>query len=451
MDLNQKQQLFTSKTILAPMVKAGRTPLRVLALEYGADLVYTEEIVDQRLLSCKRIENASLDTIDFMNGDDVVLRIASIEKEKCVLQIGSNSPENAAEICRRFSSECMAIDLNMGCPKPFSVHSGMGAALLSDPVKAKEILTTMVVAAPSIPITCKIRLLDSPDKTMEFVKMLESCGLSAIAIHGRQRNERPNHECRYNELRDISRYCSTPIIANGGSSDIQTFKNIEEFKELTEAKSVMIARSAFTNPSIFCENGLNSMPVEISKFLEKASQFDENYTAAKYVVQRILGSQQEFDPKGKATVNAATLNEICSIWGVIDQRKRISEQQLPQENKIEIIEKVGGGLITFVLLNDVWMANLSFAPARLKRGVEGASTPKCILHNYCREKLLAEPLYNSTKRREDGRFTAICSVANKKFSSPISQPNIRMAEQVSALVALYGLKSRHKLKGNWED
>jgi len=42
MDLNQKQQLFTSKTILAPMVKAGRTPLRVLALEYGADLVYTE-------------------------------------------------------------------------------------------------------------------------------------------------------------------------------------------------------------------------------------------------------------------------------------------------------------------------------------------------------------------------------------------------------------------------
>ena len=71
---------------------------------------------------------------------------------------------------------------------------------------------------------------------------------------------------------------------------------------------------------------------------------------------------QEFDPKGKATVNAATLNEICSIWGVTDQRKRIDEQQLPQENQIEIIEKVGGGLITFVLLNDVWMANLSFAP-----------------------------------------------------------------------------------------
>lgn len=429
MDLYEKQQLFKSKTILAPMVKAGRTPLRVLALEYGADLVYTEEIVDQRLLSCKRIKNDCLNTVDFMNGDDVVLRIASIEKEKCVLQIGSNSPENAAEICRRFSNECMAIDLNMGCPKPFSVHSGMGAALLSDPVRAKEILNAMVVAAPSIPITCKIRLLDSHVKTMEFVKMLESCGLSAIAVHGRQRNERPNNECRYNELRDVSRYCSIPIIANGGSSDIQTFKNIEEFKERTEAKSVMIARSAFTNPSIFCANGLKSMPVDISNFLEKASQFDENYTAAKYVVQRILGSQQEFDPKGKATVNAATLNEICSIWGVTDERRRINEQQLPQENNFELIEKVGGGLITFTLSGGIWLANLSFAPARLKRGVAGASTPKCILHNYCRENHLSEPLYLSTKRREDGRFTAIVSVAEKRFSSPISQPNIRMAEQ----------------------
>ncbi|KAF7639484.1 hypothetical protein Mgra_00001161 [Meloidogyne graminicola] len=294
MDLHDKQSLFTSKTILAPMVRAGRTPLRLLSLEYGADLVYTEEIVDQRLLSCQRIQNDCLDTIDFTTGDDVVLRIASIEKEKCVLQ------KNAAEICRRFSSDVMAIDLNMGCPKPFSVHSGMGAALLSDSIKAKEILTSMIAAAPpSTPITCKIRLLDSHDKTMEFIKMLESCGLSAIAVHGRRRSERPNNDCRYSELNEISRYFSTPIIVNGGSLDIKNFENIKEFKERTEAKSVMIARAAFTNPSIFCKSGLKSMPVEIFNFLEKASLFDENYTAAKYVVQRILGSQQEFDPKGK--------------------------------------------------------------------------------------------------------------------------------------------------------
>jgi tRNA-dihydrouridine synthase 2 len=45
------------KRILAPMVRAGQLPLRLLALDYGADLVYTEEIIDQKLLGCTRIVN----------------------------------------------------------------------------------------------------------------------------------------------------------------------------------------------------------------------------------------------------------------------------------------------------------------------------------------------------------------------------------------------------------
>ena len=48
---------YSNKILLAPMVKAGRTPLRCLSLDYGADLVYTEEIVDLKLLQSKRIVN----------------------------------------------------------------------------------------------------------------------------------------------------------------------------------------------------------------------------------------------------------------------------------------------------------------------------------------------------------------------------------------------------------
>jgi hypothetical protein len=77
-----------------------------------------------------------------------VLRIAAEEKSKCILQIvnkfirkiakkktknfqGTASAENAAKICQKFGTEVAGIDLNMGCPKPFSVHAGMGAALLT--------------------------------------------------------------------------------------------------------------------------------------------------------------------------------------------------------------------------------------------------------------------------------------------------------------------------------
>ena len=60
----------------------------------------------------------------------------------------------------------------MGCPKSFSMKGGMGAALLSQPNKIKTILTGLVNAVGNeIPITCKIRILSSIEKTLELVKV----------------------------------------------------------------------------------------------------------------------------------------------------------------------------------------------------------------------------------------------------------------------------------------
>lgn len=86
-----------------------------------------------------------------------------------------------------------AIDVNMGCPKEFSVKGGMGVALMANLELAKQILTGLV-AAVSIPVTCKIRVLKSTEETIRVVKELESTGISAIAVHGRTRDERPQHQ-----------------------------------------------------------------------------------------------------------------------------------------------------------------------------------------------------------------------------------------------------------------
>ena len=50
--------LYRHKIILAPMVRIGTLPTRLLAIDYGADLVYSEETIDWRLLRCKRLENS---------------------------------------------------------------------------------------------------------------------------------------------------------------------------------------------------------------------------------------------------------------------------------------------------------------------------------------------------------------------------------------------------------
>ena len=65
---NMKPRLnYENKMIMAPMVKIGTTPARLVALEYGADIVYTEEIIDWRLLRSTRVENPVLNTIDYID------------------------------------------------------------------------------------------------------------------------------------------------------------------------------------------------------------------------------------------------------------------------------------------------------------------------------------------------------------------------------------------------
>ena len=74
------------------------------------------------------------------------------------------------------------IDINMGCPKSFSLKGGMGAALLTQPEKIKDILTSLVKAVGSrIPVTCKIRIFNDTEQVWPpifFLLRVKNHGLS---------------------------------------------------------------------------------------------------------------------------------------------------------------------------------------------------------------------------------------------------------------------------------
>lgn len=142
----------------------------------------------------------------------------------------------------------------MGCPKEFSIKGGMGVALLYNEEKAVDILETLVKNI-SIPITCKIRILPDLDDTIALVKRLEATGISAIAIHGRTKFERPQHMVKTDIIKQIAKHISIPVIANGGSKEIEKYSDILKFREACGASSVMIARAAEWNCSIFRKNG----------------------------------------------------------------------------------------------------------------------------------------------------------------------------------------------------
>lgn len=118
---------------LAPMVRASTIPLRTLALRYGADFCYTEELVDRSLSTCTRVVHPDTGIIDYFkdtsklsakskrkmnNGQYLLLRIdPAIEAGRLVCQIGSGEPEFALAAARVVHRDVQGIDLNLGCPK----------------------------------------------------------------------------------------------------------------------------------------------------------------------------------------------------------------------------------------------------------------------------------------------------------------------------------------------
>ncbi|KFY57454.1 hypothetical protein V497_05538 [Pseudogymnoascus sp. VKM F-4516 (FW-969)] len=143
---------YRCKLVLAPMVRSGELPSRLLALHYGADLVWGPETVDRSMIGTTRTFNTALSTVDFTrlsnNGshgprkdqkESVIFRLhPEREGKKLIFQMGTSDPERAVEAAKLIAGDVAGIDVNAGCPKPFSTSGGMGAALLRTPDKLNQ-------------------------------------------------------------------------------------------------------------------------------------------------------------------------------------------------------------------------------------------------------------------------------------------------------------------------
>ncbi|KAL4706004.1 hypothetical protein ACJJTC_014226 [Scirpophaga incertulas] len=301
---------YENKIILAPMVRVGTLPMRLLALRYGADIVYTEELIDWKFLRSRRRYNDILNTVDYVDQTDgtIIFRTCNEEKDKVVLQLGTSDTARALKVAKFVQNDVAGIDINMGCPKEFSIKGGMGVALLMQTEKATSILKTLV-ANVTIPVTCKIRIFETAEQTLKVVNSLVSSGIKAIAIHGRTKDERPQHTVHTDIIKYVAERISIPVIANGGSKEIENHNDINKFKQLTGCSSVMIARAAEWNCSIFRKEGLLPIDDVIKDYLRLAVEYDNSQSNTKYCVQNILRDLQE-TPRGKQFLESQTLDQI---------------------------------------------------------------------------------------------------------------------------------------------
>lgn len=164
-----------------------------------------------------------------------------VEKPYLVYQIGSADPELAVRAAKTVLQDVSGIDLNCGCPKPFSTHAGMGAALLTNPDLLCSILTALRrELPPHITVTAKIRLLPTQEDTLKLVERIVNTGVSALTVHCRTRNMRPREKALIERLREIVDFVESmgkgiAVISNG---DCQSLADAKRVREVTGEYSI---------------------------------------------------------------------------------------------------------------------------------------------------------------------------------------------------------------------
>lgn len=446
---------------MAPMVRVGTLPARLLALEYGADIVFCEEVIDHRILTCKRVENAKLGTVDFQLEDDgaspVIFRTCPAkERHALVFQMGTSDAERALAAGKMVEDLVAGVDVNMGCPKAYSIKGNMGAALLTQEGKVKDILSALV-AGLSVPVTCKIRLLAdgerNPDveQTKAFVRACCSTGIAGITVHGRTREERPrhpNHDDVIALLKEITDEFGIPLVANGGSNVVKKRQDVETFRKATNADSVMLARAAMWDLSIFRKEGPLPRDEIVRDYLRFCVRYDNTTQNTKYVVQQMLQEQCD-SPRGKAIQHSATVREVCVSWEMEDvydeetnrleqteislndqmssgckKKRKLEEDAAPAKKGKEEEEAIG---------DDVVVVNVAFI--RKEFPVSGNS-PKSIAVEYAKKNDIDFPAYQTFQREADRMYRSVMTLGDRRFASERWEKSKKYAEQAAALAFL---------------
>ena len=165
-------------------------------------------------------------------------------------QIFGANPETLADSARIVQDAGFDIvDLNLGCPAKRVVACNGGSGLLRD-LPLIETIFKAIRAAVSIPFTVKIRMgwSDQHIVCVELAKLAEACGLNAVALHARTREDGYTGQARWEYIAACKDAVKIPVIGNG---DIRTPEDAAAMVEATNCDAVMIGRTAPSNPWIF--------------------------------------------------------------------------------------------------------------------------------------------------------------------------------------------------------
>ncbi len=238
MPLQLKSFLLPTRVIQSPMANCSDLPFRLLARRYGMRLAFLE------MVSCEGLLRGNRDTQELM---------ATVPEDRPLgAQLVGCDPDRMGEAAAKIESLGYDwLDVNLGCPVPKITGHGGGSALLREPNVAERIFAKVVNAVRRIPVTVKMRLgyADaSGAEAVRIARIAEACGVDAISVHGRTREQGYSGTANYEAIGRVKAAVRIPVFGNG---DVVDGASALQLRAISGCDGIMVARGALGNPWIY--------------------------------------------------------------------------------------------------------------------------------------------------------------------------------------------------------
>ena len=298
---------------LAPMAGITDLPFRLICRRLGCGMTVSE------MVSAKGMLYKNVKTTEMLRIDD--------GERPTAIQLFGSVPAELAEAARMVeASGADMIDFNMGCPVPKIVNNGEGSALMKNPQLAHDILAAMVKAV-KIPVTVKFRAGwdDANRNAVEVARAVEAAGVSAVAVHGRTRQQFYEGKAEWSIIADVKQAVKVPVFGNG---DIFTVADGLRMLEQTGCDGLMIGRGADGNPWLFTALAAAlrgeplPQPPSLKERLAQAAEHLEMLSAYKNEVVAVKEMRRHISAYLKGMPHAA---EFRGRFHKVDTQEQFSE------------------------------------------------------------------------------------------------------------------------------
>ncbi|PWN47506.1 FMN-linked oxidoreductase [Violaceomyces palustris] len=255
------RSIGSPKRVVAPMVDQSELAWRILSRRYGSDLVYTPMINSKKFVEGSGKARQKFRDLNFNiplgeEGSDLISLSSVIARggrpdtdRPLVVQFCGNDPDVLLEAAEVVQDHCDAVDLNLGCPQHIAKRGHYGSFLQEDwPLIFR--LINKIHLNLKVPVTAKMRVFDSVERTVAYARMIERAGAQIITVHGRTR-EMKGHKsglADWQKIRAVKEAVKVPIFANG---NILYPSDFYDSLEATGAEGVMSAEGNLYNAAIF--------------------------------------------------------------------------------------------------------------------------------------------------------------------------------------------------------